>query len=198
MVTRPAPTETQRQEERKPLNSGTPPAGKLRWKTSTFSQLAVCASTLLHAPHSSTRPRLHNVILGEVLLEVIIGLNTFTSSDAHVSYLIKFLCSREPLSGVRANQSPEGKPERTGMLSSRVSSYHSLTSTPAATTAERPGPQTLQGYRMNLCAFAYPCARCLSVLRRKMRHGRASWGHRCDVYHPRSVRVRRELFSLSL
>lgn len=52
---------------------------------------------------------------------MVIWINKFNCSNAHLSWLNKCLCSQEPLSSVQVNQSPERKPERTGMLSSLAS-----------------------------------------------------------------------------
>lgn len=160
MGIRPAPTETQRQERQH--------ATKL-WHTANCETVLSfpAGNVLLHTPpHSALlnhTARLHNVILVGILLEMIIWINKFTCSNTHLSYLNKFSWSQKPPSSVWVNQGQREETREDWDAVLAGFSYHCLTSTPVATTAERPGPQTLQGYRMNLCACAYPCAGCLSV-----------------------------------
>lgn len=103
---------------------------------------------------------------------------------------------------VIVHQSQERKPERTVCLSSLVSllSQPHLNNQSTLLLKDQD-----PNYFKDIEFISVPVLiRVYSILcfrvsvHKKMRHGRVSQGHHCHIYHPRSVRVRRELSPLLL
>lgn len=103
-------------------------------------------------------------------------MNTVTFSNALLPQHVQ-----KPFSTVWADQSSEGKPERTEMLPSPVSLM--------TVALQHQSPSQLKDQDSKhfkdigwICAYVrWLFCFCVTV-RRKMRHARASPGHRCDVY----------------